>query len=120
MPILGTEVLPPQFRTVQEQLFKFTQLLAFQPKRHCYAKVVGMAHPIALTIPILRSPLTGRPWTEAWIAAACARTSFILPAAEVALRLKAREGVVTELLDEAPATFEPTTARRLLKGGKER
>ena len=119
MPILGKEALPPQFRTMQEQLFRFTQLLAFQPKRHCWAKIVGISNPLALTIPILRPPLTGRKWTERWISAVCARTTFILSAAEATLRLKAREGEVARLFDQPSAAAEPTTARRLLKNGRE-
>jgi hypothetical protein len=118
IPRLGQEALPPQFRSIEEQLFRFTQFLSFQPKRHFWAKVVGIAQPLPLAIPIMSTPLTTRKWTERWVSASCARTGFIVSSAVAAERLAERERTVRTLLED-DAIAEPTTARRRVSANTE-
>jgi hypothetical protein len=115
IPILGEEALPPQFRQIEEQLFRFTQRLSFQPNRHCWAKLVGVREAVQLVVPIIDEPLTTPKWTERWLRGACAKSGVVVSAKDADLRVKAREQQLLSSLFQSSGGDDISNVRRQLR-----
>lgn len=119
MPIMGRELSSRQFRPIEEQLFRFSQLLDGLPDRHCVVRLASMRSPLPLYVPTVRKPLTTPRWVARWTLARLAALPFALPIAVALKAVAEREGsFATRLLPDASA--EPSTARRRISGDSNR
>lgn len=115
MPIMGRELSSRQFRPIEEQLYRFSQLLDGLPDRHCVVRLASMSSPVPLYVPTVRKPLTTPRWVSRWTLARLAQLPFALSMADAMKAVEAREGsFATRLLPNS--TAEPTTARRKISG----
>lgn len=89
MPILGKEALPPQFRSVEEQLFIFSQFLSSQPDRHAVVRI-GNGKPIPVIVPMVPPAKISVKGARAWATLRLKRLEFAFPHAEALRRLEAR------------------------------
>lgn len=112
MPIMGQEALPPQFRSVEEQIFRFTQMLAGQPDRHGVARLAGSNIASSIQIPFVADGLITKRYTEGWTVGLLAKLPFTLLMGDALRRLDERQSTFAErVLANGPLT-EPTAFKR--------
>jgi hypothetical protein len=91
IPILGQEALPPQFRPLNEQKFRFTQWIAGLPNRHCFVRLLGCAAPGAIVTHNVDEPRTTRRYVGIWTARALKQLPFVIEMQQALEQVAARE-----------------------------
>ena len=116
IPVFGREASPPQFRTVEEQLFRATQFLAGQPQRHAVVRVDNGGPE-----PMVTQTVGDVPITAAYVAEALVRrlqaTGLAVPMHEALRQMRDREiGLLDVVLPpdggQQDLDAEPATTRR--------
>jgi hypothetical protein len=111
---MGEEALPPLFRSVEEQLFRFTQWISGQPDRHAFVRLAGENVPSPVTVPTVRKPLT-MPWyTKRRTGAIVAKLPFALPMSDALARVMDHESRLAETLLDAAPNAEPVRVKRTI------
>jgi hypothetical protein len=114
IPTLAKERLPPQYRSIDEQLFLWMQAIDALPQRHCFVRLVDRLQPIRLTSPTITQPATRRCWIEKWTVRAIAKLPFALPRSDAVTRLTVREQEFCRRM-VGGGTDEPLTSRRRIR-----
>jgi hypothetical protein len=114
IPILAKEQLPPQYRSIDEQLFLWMRAIDALPQRQGLARLVDRLQPVRLTSPTITQPATRRRWIERWTARAVAKLPFALARADAITRLTVREQEFSRKIAGA-GTDEPLTSRRRIR-----
>lgn len=115
-PVLGKELSHVQFRSLDEQIFRSMAVLFDQDQRQCVARLIGMKAPVSLLTPHVKEPIVRPERIEQYRSERLAKFSFVLPAAEAAKRLAAREESFSRsALLETQLADEPATAKRQLR-----
>lgn len=111
-PIMGMEALPPQFRSVEEQIFSVTQMLAAQPERHAVARLSDATSFTPIRIPFVRDGMITRRYTEHWTAGLLAKLPFTLRMEDALRQLDERQSTFVESVLAPNGRTEPTSFRR--------
>lgn len=114
MPIMGQEALPPLFRSVEEQIFRFTQWLAGQPDRHAIARLAGSTLAVPIQIPFVGDGKITRGYTEALTVGMLAKIPFSLLMPEALRRVAERYATFAERVMGTPPTTEPAKFKRTI------
>lgn len=112
LPMMGQEALPPMFRGVEEQLFRFTQYLAGQRDRHCVARLANSRIPVRMVTFDVPEARTTRGWMERWCRSALERIPFALPMVEALRRIDMRSVELAGRFLKATVLAEPQFTRR--------
>ncbi len=112
-PVLGKEALPPMFRSVDEQLFIFTQFLSAQPDRHAVVRI-GIDPPVQITTPTLPSVISPK-GVQAFATMKLKRLPFALTFEDAVRRLNERRKLFEEKFLGSASTGEPTRTVRRIK-----
>jgi hypothetical protein len=114
-PVMGSEISSVQFRSVEEQFFRYSQFLAGQPDRHFIVRLAGerFARP-ARTLTV-EQPVITNSWVRSWIDRRLKRLPFTLPTSEALLRINERERVFSQMLLGDRVFREPRRSGRLIK-----
>lgn len=108
MPIMGKELSSRQYRSVEEQLYRFTQILDGLPDRHCVVRLASMKTPAALFTATVKDAWTTLRWSLRWADRMARKLAFVLPMDVALKQLAEREtlslgGLGIELVE--PADF---------------
>lgn len=116
MPIMGHELLPPQFRSIEEQLFLVAQYLAGQPDRRCVARLCGEKYPVPLVTFDVEAPMTTRRWVDRFTGKTYQRIPFALPFTQALEKVERRTAELPQQMAAAAEAVEPATAKRPITG----
>jgi hypothetical protein len=111
IPLMGQEASPPQFRSVEEQVFRFTQRLSAQRDRQCTVRLAGTTTAVPMVTRSLAPPLITRAYTDKRTVAMLGALPYALPMDEALRRLDAHEAARVEGLRQQ-SQREPTSYRR--------
>jgi hypothetical protein len=111
-PVMGQEPLPPIYRSIEEQIFRATQLLAGLPDRHCVVRLVGEKRAVHMVTTTMRAPPTTPEWTAAWLDATLKNLGFAVPMSDALRRIKERHEQLAASTVRIAVADEPATARR--------
>lgn len=114
VPLMGQEALPPQFRSVEEQLFIFSQFLSAQPDRHAVVRI-GTDPPVAITTPTVPAARISPKGARAFATMMLKRLPFALKFEDAVRRLDERQKLFTEKFLGSASTGEPNRATRRIK-----
>lgn len=116
IPILGQELLPPVFRSIDEEVFRWTKLIDALPSRHALIRVVDQPLPQVIVTQNLRTPLTTQSWIERWTKRRLGEIPFALPLPEAVRRVAERQSAFPKFVEQRQAKFfpEPLSTRRKL------
>lgn len=112
MPIMGKEASPPQFWSLDEQMFMLTQRIGALPPCHALIRLAGENAPQSMTSYWLKPPLiTARGRLAAHIAY-LKRLAFALPMNEALQRLIEREDHWVRRARNVEQSLEPSSYAR--------
>ncbi len=114
MPVLGKEALPPMFRSVDEQLFIYSQVLSAQPDRHAVVRI-GTAPPVQITTPTIAPARISAKGARAWATLKLKRLPFALRFEDATRQLESRRKLFEEKYLGSSSTGEPTRTVRRIK-----
>jgi hypothetical protein len=114
MPVIGKEALPPQFRPVEEQLFKFSQQLNQLPKRQAVVSI-DAGKPVVILSPTVEPGKITEKGAQAWTRLQLKKLAFALPTDEAIRRLDERRKLLEAKLLGPVGTGEPTRMVRRIK-----
>jgi TraM recognition site of TraD and TraG len=117
MPILGKEALPPVFRSVDEQMFIFSQFLTAEPDRHAVVRI-GIDPPVQITSPTIEPARITAKGAQAWATMKLKKLEFALTFTEATQRIDARQKMFEEKYLGSLSTDEPTRTVHRLKETK--
>jgi hypothetical protein len=112
MPVMGKERSSVTFRSIDEQLFQFTQLLAAQKDRHCVVRLTGMANPQQVATATVKDGAATPQWAERWTAEKVKTLAFAVSMSDALKRIADREQGLVASLRGGDLASEPATARR--------
>ena len=116
MPVMGTEPLPPQFYSVQEQLWRAMQFLNGQPDRHCTVRVVGGRSPVPLVTFAVGEAETTDGGAERWVVRTLKRIAYAFPTDHGLQQLERRQAALAlRLLPGAEAEPSPLPRRVVVR-----
>jgi hypothetical protein len=116
--VMGQEPLPPIYRTVEEQIFRATQLLAGLPDRHCVVKLVGQKRAVQMVTTKMTPYPTTLEWTATWLDSTLKSLSFAIPMADALRRITARHEQLVAASVKVAVPDEAATARRKISPRK--
>ena len=114
IPVIGKEALPPQFRPVEEQLFKFSQQLNQLPKRQAVVSI-DAGKPVVIMSPTVEPGKITEKGAQAWTRLQLKKLAFALPTDEAIRRLDERRKLLEAKLLGPVGTGEPTRMVRRIK-----
>ncbi len=114
VPMVGKEALPPQFRSPEEQLFRYSQFLSAQPDRHAVVRI-GIDPPVPITTPTVAPAKISAKGARAWTNVRRKKLPFALPVVEADRRLAARRKQFETTYLGPAGTGEPTNIVRRIK-----
>jgi hypothetical protein len=112
MPIMGKEALPPQFRSVEEQIFRFTQLLSGQPDRHGIVRIAGSTVATPIQVPFVGDGKITKRYTETWTARLLGKLPFSLTMANALRQLGERQSTFADRIMATGPITEPAQFKR--------
>lgn len=114
IPQLGKEALPPQYRSVDEQLFIYSQQLAAQPDRVATVRI-GINPPVQITTPTIAPAAITPKGARAWATLKLKQLPFALTCDEATRRLGERRKQFERKYLGGGDTGEPTRFVRRIK-----
>lgn len=114
IPMVGKEALPPQFRSPDEQLFRYSQFLSAQPDRHAVVRI-GIDPPVSITTPTVASAKISAKGARAWANVRRKKIPFALRVDEADRRLAVRRKQFETKYLGPMSTGEPTSIVRRIK-----
>ena len=114
VPILEKEASTPVYRSVDEQMFIFSQFLTSEPDRHAVVRI-GIDPPVQITTPTIAPARISAKGAEAWATWKLKQLSFALPFAEATRRLEERQKLFSEKYLGSSSTDEPTQIVRRIR-----
>jgi len=120
IPVLGKEALPPQFRSLDEQVFRAMAALFDQPDRQCVARLVGMRLPISLRTHTIQEGTHNPVRLRKYVESCYQKLPFALRQQEAIKRMIERENAFLHaMFGEAAASLEPVGGgRRIVRRAK--
>jgi hypothetical protein len=114
IPQLGKEALPPQYRSVDEQLFVFSQSLSLQPDRHAVVRT-GTTPPQQIITPTVAPAQISAKGARAWANLKLKKLEFALTFDEATRRLADRRRAFEAKFLGPGNTDEPKAIVRRIK-----
>jgi hypothetical protein len=112
LPLMGLEAGPPQFRTVEDQIFRFTQRLAAQRDRQVTARLAGTTKALSMETRTIAPSLITRRFVDQTVVARLQKLPYASPMAEALQRVEDRELARTQEIEQSIVAQEPVTYSR--------
>lgn len=113
-PVLRWDVTSRTYRSVDEQVFIWTQYIAGQPDRHCLARLAGMRLPVPLITETVKRVRMPDSWIQRWVTRKISKLAFALPSDENRRRAEDQNLALAAVTSGPITSLEPVSARRRL------